>query len=98
MNTHSEYVRDLCLCRARHNLVYLAHLVMSSKVGERMNGRDFMPFSSTYSERSQEGKERVISSETSDIPLHGSQLLERLLFVRQVYFEVDMGCLNTFVP
>jgi len=42
-----ENVRDPCICRARDIHSYLAHLVMSSKVGERMGGIDFMTFSST---------------------------------------------------
>src|SRR5215831_6264723 len=41
------FVRDTCLCRARDIISYLAPLVMSSKVGERMSGREFMPLSST---------------------------------------------------
>lgn len=41
------HVRDTCLSRARHKPVYLEPLVMSSKVGERMSGRDIMPLSST---------------------------------------------------
>jgi hypothetical protein len=41
------FVRDDMLCRIGHKHVYLAHLVMSSKVGERMGGIDFMTFSST---------------------------------------------------
>ena len=70
---------------------------MSSKVGERMGGQDFMIFSSTSSERSQEGKERVISDETRELPRYGSQFLERLLCVDAVYFEVDVGRLKAFV-
>jgi len=41
------YVRSTCLCRARDKHVYVEHLIMSSKVGERMEGRDFITFSST---------------------------------------------------
>jgi hypothetical protein len=39
--------QDTCICRARDIHVYLVHLVMLSKVGERMSGIDFMTFSST---------------------------------------------------
>jgi hypothetical protein len=44
---YEGYVRNTCLCRARHKHVYLEYLVMSSKVGERMGGVGVMTFSST---------------------------------------------------
>jgi hypothetical protein len=41
------FAQDTWISRARHKPVYLEPLVMSSQVGERMSGRDFMPLSST---------------------------------------------------
>jgi len=70
---------------------------MSSNVGARMGGQDCMTCSATSAERSQEGQERVISDDTSELPLYGSQCLARLRLVDEVYGEVDVGRLKACV-